>query len=60
MLFFSLIFAGAVAAVLLAEKLDIECVNPPAPKRFRRKQKTASRGETSVGLVPGGVFLRQQ
>lgn len=56
MLFFGLSLAAGVVAVLAAEKLDIECLNPPAQKRIRSKQKAAS----SVGFVPGAVFLRQQ
>jgi hypothetical protein len=56
MLFFGLSFAAGIAAVLAAEKLDIECLNPPAPKRARRKLKA----DSSAGFVPGAVFLRQQ
>ncbi len=59
MLFFGLTFAAGVAAVLAAQKMDIECVNPPAERRVWRTQK-ATRGEASADFVPGAAFLRQQ
>jgi hypothetical protein len=58
MLFFGLTFAAGIAAVLGAQKLDIECVKPPA-KRIRRRQK-AARGEASPAFVSRMAFLRQQ
>jgi hypothetical protein len=60
MLFFGLTFVAGVVAVLAAQTLDIECVNPPAATRVWRAQKTAGRGEASAAFVPGAAFLRQQ
>jgi hypothetical protein len=45
--------------VLGAQKLDVECANPPA-KRIRHTRKAAARGEASPAFVPGAAFLRQQ
>jgi hypothetical protein len=60
MLFFGLTLAAGVVAVLAAEKLDIEGLNPPARKRVPHQAKLDSRAPASAGFVPGGVFLRQQ
>jgi hypothetical protein len=60
MLFFGLTLAVGVLAVLGAQKLDIECVNPAPPKRLRIKTKSAGKSEAPGGYVPGAAFLRQQ
>ncbi len=65
MLFFSLTLVAGVASVLGAQKLDIEGLNPSAPKRFSVKQSMAKRNaaansDAAAAYVPGAVFLRQQ
>jgi hypothetical protein len=65
MLFFVISLAAGVAAVLVVQKLDIELLNPPAPKRSvakpaMPKQNVGVRGPASGGYVPGSVYLRQQ
>jgi hypothetical protein len=58
MLFFGLTLAGGVLVVLGVQKMDIECLNPPAPKHFRLKHK-AGKSEAAAAYVRG-AFLRQQ
>ena len=60
MLFFGISVAAGVVALLAVQKLDIEGVNPPAPKRQRPIRKADTTSTASVGLPAGAVFLRQQ
>jgi hypothetical protein len=71
MLFFVISLAVGIAAVLGAQKLDIEMLNPPAPKRPAAKPIAGARGAAaghnagtrapaSSGFIPGSVYLRQQ
>jgi hypothetical protein len=65
MLFFVLTVAAGIVALLAAQKLDIEGVNPPAPRRSRPKnvfanRKADTRGAAPATFAPGAVFLRQQ
>jgi hypothetical protein len=60
MLFFGLTVAAGVLALLGIQKLDIEGVNPPAPKRVSKKRKAAAKSASAGGYVAGAAFLRQQ
>ena len=64
MLFFVLTVAGGIVALLAAQKLDIEGVNPPAPRvpsnSAFAKRKADTRAAAPAGFAPGAVFLRQQ
>jgi len=60
MLFFGLSFAAGIAAVIAAQKMDIECVNPEAPKRAARRRKAETRLPAADSFVSGGAYLRQQ
>ncbi len=57
MLFFGLSFATGIVAVVVAQKLDIECANAPMPKRWTRRNADKRAGAVSY---PTAVLLRQQ
>lgn len=58
MLFFALIVAAGIVALLAAEKLDIEGVNPPAPRGLSQR-RSIIRDEAPAAFIAGSAFLRQ-
>jgi hypothetical protein len=61
MLFFGISLAVGVVAVLGAQKLNIDGLNPPAARAARkRKASVRAPAPASVSFAPGTAFLRQQ